>query len=211
MPLECSRSCITFSLGYGRFKVALIAELVSRIPIVLGRNTQPARKTFAGNGDLAPVSPGAHFPPRNALLLLAVIVCAVGSASWIVRRHTTLNRQHVEREALATLGAVAELKLAQVTRWLTERRADAALLADEPRLVAKGLAVLSAPDDADALAALDRWLQYVLAHSTYSSALLVDPELRTVSLFTRTAGVRTKRWITAGSRCSSQPVSSLGR
>lgn len=111
------------------------------------------------------------FPWRwFAFLLLLGLVPLAG---YLV---AAIHGPQIEREAYANLGALAELRVGQVKRWLDERYSDADVIMSSPRLVEK-VAAMQKPGAAGSLRmeVYDRLME-LLGSRQYDSETLVDPD-----------------------------------
>lgn len=115
-----------------------------------------------------------HRNPLSRWLTAAlglVVLALLASGAWFLN----VQEQGLRRETEADLGAIARLKVDQITQWRAERLADAAVIAKDPFLVEVIARWLAAPqvEDAGQILAYFRSLQ---EHYHYYDVLLADAE-----------------------------------
>ena len=105
----------------------------------------------------------------------AFVAVGVAGAGFLYLRH----QQLALRTAIGSeLGAIADLKAAQVANWRNERMDDARFLARAPA-VARDLAdLLAHPDSAERRAAALGWLDLLKGGERYDALAFFDPKLR---------------------------------
>lgn len=106
------------------------------------------------------------------LLIFAALTLAIGLTGWLTYEN---QRTSLQRDKNADIGAVANIKVAEIVRWLEDRRAHATLIASDPFLAAalgRWLADGAAEDaQRDKLVA---WLDNLQRALGYSSLAIVD-------------------------------------
>lgn len=111
------------------------------------------------------------------LLALAIVTIVAGVFYFFDQRERTLVT------AAETLEAVADLKVAEVMRWRSERLGDAQTIEDNPVLMQALQRLLMEPNSQPLRDELQRWIESLKAHYDYSVIVLVDtkgvPQLST--------------------------------
>lgn len=133
----------------GGLFVAVTALLLYGVVLVVGRI---ARSEAPAEGVIA-TAPGEEVrrPWTQQmvvpLLIFAALALAIGVAGWLIYMH---ERASIRSDRNAAISAVADLKVADISRWLDERRSYARLVASDPFLAAgiRGWLADGAPPDA---------------------------------------------------------------
>ena len=108
-------------------------------------------------------------------VLLACLIAAGGYWAW------SQQAASMKSAAARSVNAVAQLKAEQIANWLDERHSDAVVISGDPWLAGKARELDSGGAPAAAKAqVLDRLRQYRQAYS-YSAALLIAPDGRTLA------------------------------
>jgi len=116
---------------------------------------------------------------------IALVAASVTLAGFLYLRH----QQLALRAAIWTqLGAIADLKAAQVGSWQAERRDDARFLMRAPAVARDLAAFLARPEAADRRTDALAWLQLLKGGNRYESLVFFDAQLRP-QLATSAAGV----------------------
>lgn len=110
------------------------------------------------------------------LLIFAALTLAIGVAGWLIYMH---ERASIRRDRNAAISAVADLKVADISRWLDERRSYARLIASDPFLAAgiRGWLADGAPPDARR-EQLVAWLGNLRYAVGSESLAIVDAKVR---------------------------------
>lgn len=121
---------------------------------------------------LTPLAQNAPSAQRFApgLLLLGLLFAAgIGTTSWLY-----FNRQQAETLRLSeeSLSTIADLKVAQISNWMNERRNDAQMALYQPQV----RQFLATPDNADAREDVLHWMTSVLRVSDLSAMMLLDSQ-----------------------------------
>ena len=111
---------------------------------------------------------------RVLVLGSLVVLMAAGGLAWLyIKREQAEDRQAAEN----TLAAVADLKVAQLTRWRQERLGDGRQIYSTPYAVRRALDAMAQPGSATTRQMFTGWLDAVLASGSYHRALLLDDRL----------------------------------
>ena len=131
---------------------------------------------------MAPTQAGsASRTPRPAklyrrVLALAALLALVPLAGLVVVK---VHRPQIEREALANLEAIAELKASQIENWFGERYNDGMIIMSAPGFI-RQVSELQRDGSAKNREAVLAGLIAVVDAVQYESALLLDPSGRTL-------------------------------
>jgi PAS domain S-box-containing protein len=110
--------------------------------------------------------------PRRLLLALAVGLCL---SLLITYRFYLQECDQLKAEQVSTIGAIADLKLAQVAAWLAEKRTAAAVVRDDPFLAASFDQLTRNPHDSGTRELLRAWAGRQLYDVCYQTVILVNP------------------------------------
>lgn len=108
---------------------------------------------------------------RVAILCAIVAICAVAFGSWLSFQRLA---EQTRQETIARLTAVADLKAAEISAWLSERRGDAAYLSRDPTFaaaVSRWMRKKSQTDRDD----IEKALRLFGSEYGYASVELIDP------------------------------------
>lgn len=110
------------------------------------------------------------------VLIFAALALAIGVAGWLIYMH---ERSSIRSDRNAAISAVADLKVADISRWLDERRSYARLVASDPFLAAgiRGWLADGAPPDARR-EQLVAWLGNLRQAMGSESLAIVDAKAR---------------------------------
>jgi PAS domain S-box-containing protein len=135
-----------------------------------GGRAEPATKPGAASGRAAGL----------AAIVVGFLLVTLVAGDLFVRRQ----QRFLQREALALAAGVCDFRVAQISRWLAERRGDARVASRDP-IIARAV---RHPEDPGAQEAGARRLQLIASSYGYKSLIAVDREgSRRLSVGTDTA------------------------
>lgn len=119
-------------------------------------------------------------PPRSSLIipiaLFLALILLLTAGGWQYVRQGEI---HVKRAAADELGAIAELKVREITAWRWERLHDAAVIAANPFNALRVIPYLEGgPASAGAENDIRAWMDALVAADGYQDMVLLDAEAR---------------------------------
>ena len=107
------------------------------------------------------------------VLVFAVLAVGIVTAGYLYyRNHEQHYRTGVERQ----LSAIAELKVAELTRWRNERLGDAAVFHRNAAFSALVRRYFEQPENLETQGQLRTWLSHIHAANQYDRVMLLDPQ-----------------------------------
>ncbi len=106
--------------------------------------------------------------PFIAILILIMAIIASGLIYYQTQKRA------VFREQVNQLDAIADLKTAQITNWMMERKGDARLISENSMLTAELLALLSQPSAGRRRESILGWMSSLQKNYHYENVLLLD-------------------------------------